>query len=157
MLEIVVILVLLVFGLLLIFAEVIFVPGTTFVGLIGVLFSGVGIYLTFSNHGVTAGWIVLAANVVLLTWAIVYGLKANVWKRFSLQSSIDSRFNSETQIIINVGDIGQTISDLRPIGKADFNNQVIEVKTLGNFVKAGVKVKVIKLEPNNIFVETLTN
>lgn len=157
MFEIIAILVLLVFGLLLVFAEVIFVPGTTFVGLIGVVVAGMGIYLVFKNYGVTIGWITLGVNLVFLFALIFYGFKANVWKRFSLQSSIDSKFNSERKESVKVGDFGVTVSDLRPIGKAEFITGIFEVKTLGSFVKAGTEVKVIKIESNNIFVETLTN
>lgn len=156
MLEIVSLIILLIFGLALILAEILFVPGTTIVGLAGLLVSCIGIYLSFLNYGITTGWIVLVCNVVLFMMAFVYGLKANVWKNLSLNTAIQSRFNSEVPLRVKVGDIGTSLSDLRPIGKAEFNEEIIEVKTKGTFVKAGEKIKIVKLDPNNIFVEILT-
>jgi membrane-bound ClpP family serine protease len=157
MLEILSLSILLLFGLLLILAEVIFVPGTTFVGLVGLVFSVIGIYLTFDNYGSTAGWIVLLSNVIIFTGCFIYGLKGNVWKKLSLNTSINSKFNSEVTHFIKVGDIGKASSDLRPIGNAEFDQQILEVKTKGTFVKAGEKVRIIKIDSHNIFVETLTN
>ena len=157
MLEIIAIITLLLFGLLLIFAEVLFVPGTTFVGILGTIFSILGIYFTFKVFGTTIGWVTIVVNVVVLTWAIVYGLKGKAWDKFTLHQTISSTFNSEVILNLKVGDRGKTLSDLRPIGKAEINEQTVEVKTQGTFIKSGTDIRVIKLEPNNIFVETLTD
>src|SRR5688572_28084875 len=109
MLEILSLSILLLFGLLLILTEVIFVPGTTFVGLVGLLFSGIGIYLTFDNYGNTAGWIVFVSNVIIFASAFIYGLKANVWRKLSLNTAINSKFNSEVKYTLQIGDVGETL------------------------------------------------
>ena len=157
MLEILTLIILLIFGILLILAEVLFVPGTTLVGLFGLFFSGVGIYLTFNNYGMNAGWIVVIVNVIVVVSAIIYGLKANVWKKLSLNSTLTSTFNSEHKIPVAIGEVGITLSDLKPFGKVEFKEGIVEAKTLGTFLDAGSRVRVIKSEFNSIIVETLTS
>ena len=55
----------------------------------------------------------------------------------------------------HIGDEGITISTLRPIGKAMFNDKTMEVKTAGDYVEQGQKVKITHIELNQITVQPI--
>jgi membrane-bound ClpP family serine protease len=54
-----------------------------------------------------------------------------------------------------VGMEGQTVSALRPIGKAELNNQTVEVKTNGDYLDSGSRIRIIKIISNQIIVESI--
>ncbi len=146
---------LIVFGIGLIIAEVIFIPGTTFVGILGALFIGYGVYSSFITFGSNIGWGVLIGSSVLTLVAVIYSFRSGAWKKFSLKGRITSRVNEHIDIPMKVGDVGLSLSVLKPIGKAEFGDSTYEVKTLGEYVEEGNKVKIIKIETTNIIVELI--
>ena len=146
---------LILFGLGLIIIEVIFVPGTTIVGILGIILAGVGIYLSFKNFGNNVGTIVLVGTAIIALIALVTSFRTGVWKKFALKDQISSKFNEHIEIAMHEGDEGVALSSLKPIGKAEINEKVFEVKTNGNYVDAGERVKVIKIDKNKIIVEPI--
>ena len=155
-LEWIIVIFLVVFGLGLIAAEVIFIPGTTFVGIIGFVLTIAGIYMGFTTFGYTTGYWLLAAAVAGGVGAIVYALQSDTWSRFSLESSNKSRFNEEFEPKLKVGALGKTVSELRPQGKAEFAEKVYEVRTHGQYLPSGTEVRISKIELHTIFVEPLS-
>ncbi len=151
----IVIVLLIVFGIGLIIAEVIFIPGTTFVGILGALFIGYGVYSSFVTFGNNIGWGVLIGSSVLTLLAVVYSFRSGAWKKFSLKGRITSRVNEHIDIPMKVGDVGLALSVLKPIGKAEFDDSTYEVKTQGEYVEEGNKIKIIKIQSNNIIVELI--
>ena len=146
---------LLLIGLLLIVIEVIFVPGTTIVGILGFICSIIGVSLSFSYFGSTIGWSVASITGIISTAVLVYSFKTGIWKRFALNKSIDSKVNDNRPIKLKIGQQGIATSALRPMGKADFDNQELEVSTYGNYVDAQVTIQVTKIEGRKIFVEPI--
>jgi len=146
---------LLVFGLVLVIVELVFIPGTTVVGLLGVIFSIVGVVITYNHFGDETGFYVLMSTLLVTAIALFYSFRSGAWGRFSLKSSIDSKVNEGETATLQVGDEGVTVSTLRPVGKAEFSNKQYEVRTLGNYIEANKKVKIIQLQPNLITVELL--
>ncbi len=60
--------------------------------------------------------------------------------------------------ILAVGQEGITLSALRPIGKAEFEDKEFEVKTLGNYLETGTPIKIIAIDKSKqIIVEPLSN
>lgn len=151
----VVIIGLILFGLGLIIVEVIFVPGTTIVGILGIILAGFGVYLSFTNFGNNVGTIVLVGTGIIATLALVISFRKGVWKKFALKDQISSKFNEHIEISTQEGDEGVALSSLRPFGKAEIKERVFEVKTNGNYVDAGEKIKVIKIDKNKIIVEPI--
>ena len=144
------VLILIFLGVALILVELIFVPGTTIVGLLGVGLCVVGVYFGFQYFGGTTGWIIVAGTAVVGFGSIVIGLRSGSWKRFALKRSMDSHVNEDVKVDIKEGDIGETVSALRPIGKAEFNGQFVEVRTVGDYIESSKKVKVIRISDNKI-------
>lgn len=144
---------LIIVAIILIVAELIFVPGTTIVGILGLVCMIVGIYLSFDYFGSATGWTVLVVASAAGFVAIIIGLRSKAWEKFALKRTIESKVNEEFPVHVQVGDVGEALSTLRPVGKAEFGNEVIEVHSLGNYLDAGSKVKVINLKDNKVFVE----
>ena len=151
----IILLLILAIGLGLIVIEIIFVPGTTVVGISGLLCLIGGVMYGFAQFGDPIGWSITAATVIISTSVIIFSLKSGVWKRFALNNSMDSKVNDHITISIKGGDEGVALSALRPFGNAEFGNDKMEVTTLGELVDSGSKVKVTHVEGRIIYVEQL--
>lgn len=146
---------LILFGLVLIIIEVIFVPGTTFVGIVGFGIAGFGVWQSFLTFGTETGLIVLTVSSLIAIAAIFYSFKSGVWKRFALKGENNSRFNEGEKHSLTEGTVGICLSTLRPMGTAAFNDKPYEVKTNGNYLEAGTRVRIFKIVDNSIIVVPL--
>lgn len=151
----IIILSLLLIGLALIIVELVFIPGTTVVGVLGLVFAIVGIVISYSHFGSDIGFYILLGSVLTTAAAIFYAFRSGAWNRFAHKSSIDSKVNEGIMNAVQIGDEGVTLSTLRPMGKAEFHNQTFEVKTSGNYIDRGEKVKITHIESHQIVVEPL--
>lgn len=143
------------FGILLVIAEIIFVPGTTIVGFVGAAFMIAGVVSSFSYFGQTGGWMTLGATGLTAAILVYYAFKANVWGKFSLKTASKSKVNEGEMEGLTVGLEGTALSALRPSGKAEIGNKTYEVKTLGAFADPGTKIKVININTHQIIVEPI--
>lgn len=147
---------LIVLGIALIVAEIIFIPGTTIVGICGFISGSAGVYLGYDYFGNTAGNIILILSVIVSTIMTVYSFRSKAWERFSLKEQNTGKFNDDFRVSITVGAEGLTISSLKPVGKAIFqDNIIVEVKSNGGFIKENHKIKVIRTDANKIIVEPI--
>jgi membrane-bound ClpP family serine protease len=142
-------------GIGLIIAEVMFIPGTTVVGFLGLVFVVTGIIISFLSFDKTTGFVVLGVSVAGGLTALFIGFKSKAWEKFSLNSSINSKFNQDREIDLRIGDKGTALSALRPMGKAEFKEQIFEVTTQGNYLNPGSKIRIIQLSESKIIVEPL--
>ncbi len=144
---------LLLIGLILLLAEVIFIPGTTVVGIFGLLVSLTGVVYAFVSYDqVTASWITVVA-VALNFAAIVYGFRSGVWNKFSLKSSMQGGAFDGRTIGLEEGMTGKAVSDIKPIGKAQFGDSIYEVKSEQGFIPVDTEISIIKIENNKILVK----
>lgn len=142
-------------GLFLLLVEILFVPGTTLVGLVGFIVLGIGVGLSFKYFGKEVGWMTLGATSVVAGITLYVSFKSNLWSRFALKSTNTSKVN-EDPIGLSVGEEGVALSALRPIGKAEIGKRIFEVKTLGAYVDTGKRIRIIQINSNQIIVEPLT-
>ena len=142
-------------GLLLIIIEVVFIPGTTVIGLLGFIFAAVGIIFSYRNYGNEIGFYTLLGTALISAGALYLSFRKGAWNRFSLKNSNDSKVNEGITRELEIGAIGKTVSVLRPMGSAEFNGKIFEVKSSGEYFNAGTKVKIVKIYENNILVEPI--
>lgn len=140
-------------GLVLIFAEVLLIPGVGIAGILGLLSMGGSCFYAFSEFGNTTGAIVTAVNVVLVVALTFFVLRAKTWKRMSLETNIDSKAVADTSIA--VGDRGKTVTRLAPMGSARFGDFIVEVKALEGMLDPDVQVEVILIEDNKVYVKPI--
>jgi len=155
MMEWITVLALVFFGLSLVIIEIIFVPGTTLVGIMGFLFQVAGVYLGFEYFDKTTAWGILIGSVVLSVAAVVLTLRTRAWERFSLKRTLQDKVNEGLTTELGVGDTGITTSVLRPIGKAEIKDAEYEVSTIGNYLDTGQNIEIIKIEGNKIIVKPI--
>lgn len=142
-------------GVILIIAEIIFVPGTTIVGILGLVFMIVGVYFGFDYFSNTTGMVILGSSVLLLSVTIYFSFKSKAWERFSLKGSMQGKVNEGKNNNLTIGLQGIATSTLKPIGKAEFDNNEYEVASQGGYVEAGNKIQIIKIQNNKIIVEPI--
>lgn len=142
-------------GLVLIFAEILLVPGVGIAGVLGLLSMGGSCFYAFSEFGTTTGIIVSVVNAVLIVALTIWVLRAKTWKRMSLETNIDSKAVSSESSMITIGDQGKTLTRLAPMGSARFGNYVVEVKALEGMLDPDVLVEVVLIEDNKIYVKPL--
>ena len=147
---------LLVGGIVLLIAEIIFVPGTTVLGIIGAALLVFGVIIGYSKFGSQTGTIILVSAIITGGIVTVLSFRTGVWKKFALNTAIKSKFNEDIKVEHLLGAEGITLSALRPYGKAEFYNSTYEVKTLGNYLTSGAKIKVTNVSKDHkIYVEPL--
>lgn len=142
-------------GLVLIFAEILLIPGVGVAGILGLLSMGGSCFYAFYEFGNTTGAIITAVNVVLVVALAVWILRAKTWKRMALETNIDSKAVSSEASVLAVGDRGRTLTRLAPMGSARFGDYVIEVKALEGMLDPNVYVEVVLIEDNKIYVKPL--
>ena len=140
-------------GLVLIFVEILLVPGIGVAGVLGLLSIAGSCFYAFYDMGTTAGFIVTIVNALLLVGLTVYVLRAKTWKRMSLETNIDTKAVEDA--VLSVGDKGKTVTRLAPMGSARFGNNLVEVKALEGMLDPGISVKVVLIEDNKIYVRPL--
>jgi membrane-bound ClpP family serine protease len=152
----IIILALLIIGLALIVVEVVFIPGTTIVGIIGVIFVGAGVIFSYRHFGSDVGLYVLLGTSAVTAIALYYSFRSEAWSRFANKSTMKGKVNEGLAASLQVGDEGVSISTLKPMGTVKFDSGHFEVKTLGDYVDVGTKVKIVHIEPSQIIVKPLT-
>ena len=140
-------------GIILILIELLVVPGISVAGIGGFLLIIGGIVLGYHFHGSNGNYILLSSGVVMIL-IIVLALKLKTWQRFGLESTIDSKVGVLKEEEIKVGDDGETISRLAPIGKAMFKEKLFEVHSDGEYIDEQSDIIVTRINGNRIFVKT---
>ena len=146
---------LLIIGLALIVLEVIFVPGTTVVGIMGVIFAGAGVIISYRYYGSEVGLYILLGTSAVTAVALYFSFRSDAWSRFANKSAINSRVNEGSMASLKLGDEGLAVSSLKPMGTVNFDAGRFEVKTLGDYVNVGTRVKIVHIQDNQIIVKPL--
>jgi membrane-bound ClpP family serine protease len=147
---------LLLFGLLFLAAEVVFIPGTTIVGLIGFALLAVGIWYGYRDLGTTQGHVALASVALVASLILYIGLKPKNMARVALNDVNDAAVQDARWPDVAPGTTGRALSALRPSGTVLFGAERREVVTRGEFVPAGSEVRVLGIEQNRIVVAPAT-
>lgn len=143
-------------GLVLMLAEILVVPGVGVAGVLGLLSMGGSCYYAFHEFGNTTGGLVTGLNGVLLLVLLIFVLRAKTWKRFTLNTNIDSKAVSQEDVL-SVGDRGKTVTRLAPMGAVRVGDNVLEVKALEGMIDPGVEVEVVLIEDNRIYVSPVND
>jgi membrane-bound ClpP family serine protease len=150
-----IIILLVLLGLALVIIEIIFIPGTTLVGVAGFVSMIVGIVLSFAWFGRETGWLTLGSSTAVAGVILYVSFRTHVWRRFALGTTIDGKVNEiDTKSFVE-GLEGLALSALRPVGKGEFGGNVVEVRTAGEYIDAGESIRIIKVSTNQVIVEKI--
>ena len=142
-------------GIVLMIVEVVFIPGTTVVGLLGLIFTVAGVIFSFSHFGTETGSYILLTTAVAIAVTLYLSFRNGAWKKFSHKESITSKVNEGMTNALSAGEEGITVSALRPIGSARFQDKIFEVKSNGEYLASGIPVRIVTIRTNEILVEQI--
>lgn len=152
--------ILFVVGLLLLLAEIFFIPGFGLAGISGIAAILASIFLTFGNIIQAAYSILIALIVSVIGFFLLikYIPSTRTWRKFVLSTEQ----KKELGYIVGTRDLkrltgekGVSITPLRPSGIAEVNGKKINVLTRGEYVDSNTKIKIINVEGNKIVVEAV--
>lgn len=146
---------LLLFGLVFLAAEVIFIPGTTVVGLLGFALLAAGVWFAYRDLGSGTGHVLLVSSVMVAGLLVYVGLRPKNLARVALNDVNSGHVRDARLPDVQPGTTGRTLSALRPAGTVLFAENRREVTTCGEFVEAGTEVRVLRIEQNRIVVESV--
>lgn len=152
-----VIITLILVGLTFLLLEILVVPGTTVVGIVGVAMMGFAIYSTYASHGNLAGNYVLGGTLIFSVAALGFALKSNTWKKAMLGTEVDGKVNVVESEKVKPGDEGMAITRLNPMGKAMINGEFYEVTSKDNLISQNTEIIVTKVDGNKIIVKSKSN
>jgi membrane-bound ClpP family serine protease len=139
-------------GLVLIFAEILLIPGIGVAGILGLLSIGGSCFYAFHQMGTTVGVIVTVADAALLVALTIWVLRAKTWKKLTLETTVDGKAVAADEAIL-VGERGVTVTRLAPMGMVRFGGESVEVKALEGMIDPGVDVEVVMIEDKKIYVQ----
>ena len=146
---------LLLIGISLIIVEIVFIPGTTVVGLLGVVFTITGVVVSYSHFGNQIGFYILIGVGITTAVAVYFSFRSGAWSRFALHSKVEGKVNEGMLDFLKIGDEGVAVSALRPMGKGSFHEKVVEVKTSGSYLDQGNKIRIVSIQQTQITVEPI--
>lgn len=141
-------------GIALIVLEIFFLPGTTIAGVAGGLFLVASVWVSFASFGNDIGWYTIGIIALMLTVSIYLFVKLGVMDKVSLKTEIDSKLDAKNQFV-QVGDRGTASSRLVPMGNADINGQMVEVKSINGFIDVDADIEVVSADKQEILVRQI--
>jgi membrane-bound serine protease (ClpP class) len=151
---------LLIAGFLLLAAELIVIPGSTIVGLLGAGSILASIYLQFGqSFPIVAGTatIVGGLGLALALWRLPQStlLQRSIFLNTSLAGTTGAAVSSSTTSTPSnlVGRYGTAISDLRPSGVANIEGERMDVVSDGEFINSGSSLEVVRVEGRRVLVK----
>lgn len=144
-------------GIILLIVEVVFIPGTTVVGLLGIIFLIAGVSFSYSHYGAETGFNTLLVSLLAFAFALYWSFRKGAWRRFSLNKSIESHVNEGMTELLKPGMEGVAVSALRPAGSAEFDGKIFEVTTHGDYLAAGSRIRIVQVQGQMIVVEAILN
>jgi len=142
-------------GIILILLEFLVVPGVTIAGIAGFLFMGGAVYLAFENFDNTTGLIVLGTVIVIMIVSLVFALRAKTWKKITLNTDIDSKVSEVKDSGLKVGDRGNALTRLNPMGSVLINEQKLEGHSQGQLIVEKTPVEIIRVENTYVVVKPI--
>lgn len=152
--EILIIIGLLLLGMVFFIIEIFFIPGFTFSGVLAGLLTVSSVWYAYSYNTI-AGHITLIGSIILLILSIWGFARSKTLDKMSLITNVDGKVDTIDELKIKVGDEGVSVSRLAPMGKVKVNNQIVEAKTVDDFVDQNEKIIVREVYATNILVEKI--
>jgi membrane-bound serine protease (ClpP class) len=152
--------ILFVIGLLLLLAEIFFIPGFGLAGIGGIAAILTSIFLTFGNivQATYSISIALGVSVIGFFLLIKYIPSTRTWRKFilSTEQKKELGYTVGTKDLKRLtGKEGIAITPLRPSGIVEVNGKKLNALTRGEYVDSNTKIKIISVEGNKIVVEAV--
>ena len=133
------IIMLIIVGILLLVAELVLLPGISVAGIGAFLSLAVAAVYGFFLYGILGG-----------------SVRANTWQRLSLKSTIDATSTpTPEQNDIRIGQRGETLTRLAPMGKVQVGDVTVEAKSVDAYIDPRQVVEVIGYDNTAVVVRRI--
>lgn len=150
--------ILFVIGIILLLVEL-SIPGFGFPGIGGILSIMASIFMASvsAQQAVISLLISIVLSIVLITILLKYAPRSKYFDRLilSTQQNRDEGYLGMASLASLVDSEGVALTPLRPSGAAEIGGRRVDVITFGEYIQAGDKVKVTRVEGNRIIVRSL--
>lgn len=140
-------------GLLLIFLEIFFIPGTTLFGILGGAALIAGVLMVYSYYGNKWGNIAALASGIAVVVAIGAGFRVIQTNKLAMKAEITGKVNELEPQLYSIGDRGVAVTELRPNGKGLFGENRIDIYSTGEYIQRGSELEIVKITNDKIFVK----
>ena len=144
-------------GIALLAVEVFVIPGFGVSGILGMAALITGIFLVADS--ILEGLIFTAVALTVLGFIIYLSFRLprtrRLWKKFTLstrQTSKEGYVAPKPQYEMYLGQVGKSLTQLRPAGKGDFDGVHLDVVTEGGYIRIGTAIRIIGVEGTRIIV-----
>lgn len=149
------IILLIVLGLVLYFAELVLLPGITLaaIGAFGCFTSAVT--LGFMWFDLFTGFIILGICIILICVTTVIFLRPRTWKNAALHTNITETIGAHTNTLVPLDTKALTLTRLAPMGKVIIEGKTYEAKSLDSYIDQRSEVVVIDYDNQTLVVRAL--
>lgn len=148
-------------GVLLLFIEIVLLPGFGAAGVPGIILICVGIGIVWVESGWETASLYAGGTVVVIIPLAILGLwlapRTRLGRTVILRTAqkSDDGFQAPPQELADlVGHVGQSVSPLRPAGVALIDGKRIDVVTNGEFIQPETEVEVVDVEGRRVVVRS---
>lgn len=149
-------------GVLLVFIELLILPGFGAAGVPGCVLILIGIGVAWSKFGFQTAMLSAGATLVGVIPLAIVGLSVlratPAGKVFILRATQDKAAGFQappSELTTLVGKSGKALTPLRPAGAALINGNRVDIVTQGEFVPADTEIEVIFVEGSRVVVRSL--
>lgn len=140
-------------GIILIGVEILVVPGTLIAGMLGAVLLLVGLVgsavsgdlaSTATQEQIVRGGLIVLVGIAvgwILAWMLIKRLGGFRGGRGIVLAEADG---PPPQMVNRIGQIGITLTDLRPSGRIDLNGHAIDAVCSGRWIEAGIEVRITR-------------
>lgn len=139
-----------------------FMPGFGLPGISGIILQVVAVALTWMSHGPVAALgmtlIILSIDAIAISVSLRSAANGKLSRSKMILKDTESNeagYRSTEDMEVFLGKEGTTTTVLRPTGMAEFDGVRLNVVSEGEFIQAGVKVRIVRVEGSRVLVRTI--
>ena len=140
-----------------------FLPGFGVAGVSGVVLEIAAVVLMYTSHGPMAAAVMALVDLTFAALALTLSMRSATKGRLSRSGMIlnatedtDAGYVASDDMQVFLGKEGETVSALRPSGIAVLEDVRMNVLSDGDFIPAGTKVRVTRVEGSRVLVRPVS-
>lgn len=140
-------------GLILFIIEVFLLPGISIAGIISAVCLLYANYYAFDTMGTLPGCITLVISAIGVIAITIWFMRSKTVDKLSLKKTIDYKPEPLKGLNLKAGDEGIALTRLALIGNAEFDGNIIEVRSTGDFIEEKSKIRIERIRDGIVMVE----
>lgn len=154
--SILIITLLLIAGFLLFITEVFLIPGISIAGIVSAVCLLFANYYAFAYLGVAEGVITLLVSGIGCIVITVWFMRSKTLDKLALKKDITSKVENKAARNVRIGDVGVSVTRLALIGNADFDGNIVEVRSADGLLNEKTPIVVDRIDEGVIIVKKLS-